>query len=57
MVRVRSLSFSFVTMFSLGSALLAQSIPNWTAPRSWTPPRSAAPGSSVTGCEHGVLPP
>ena len=42
MALVRGLTAPVVVVSLLTAPLLAQPVPNWTAPRSWTPPRSAA---------------
>lgn len=50
MVRAISLPARFVTMFLLGAPLLAQSIPNWTAPRYWSgAERTPIPGKPDSG--------
>lgn len=41
MVPVLNLPARLVTMFLLSAPLLAQSIPNWTAPPFWTPSKGA----------------
>lgn len=40
MVRVLSLPARFVAVFLLSAPLLAQSVPNWTAPPFWTPSKA-----------------
>lgn len=42
MVLGRGLTASSAVLCLISASLSAQSIPNWTAPRSWTPPRTAA---------------
>ena len=42
MARVRGATASLAMVLLSNVALLADSIPNWTAPRSWTPPRAVA---------------
>jgi hypothetical protein len=58
MARVRGATASLAVVLLSNVTLLADSIPNWTAPRSWTPPRSAvlekirkSPGVATLGIE------
>jgi len=42
MARVRGATASLAMVLLSNVAILAEAIPNWSAPRSWTPPRTAA---------------